>query len=241
MKVRTGWSEDRVNVHEVARVCEDSGASVLTVHARSREQRYTKAADWDLIGEVAARVGIPVVGNGDVLTHYEARDRMERSGVRSIMLARGALVKPWLFREIREGREWLPTAEERFSVLWRFVELLREHFRDDEKGRRRILKFLPWHLDFFCRYRPLPEALFGASSREHPLIQTRVSPSPDPTPLEALLRESRKDLHVLIAQELVASASEEEALVRALRVVAEAPSASDEGGELTVAADQVSG
>jgi tRNA-dihydrouridine synthase 3 len=166
---------------------------------------------------------------------------MERSGVRSIMLARGALVKPWLFREIREGREWLPTAEERFSVLWRFVELLREHFRDDEKGRRRILKFLPWHLDFFCRYRPLPEALFGASSREHPLIQTRVSPSPDPTPLEALLRESRKDLHVLIAQELVASASEEEALVRALRVVAEAPSASDEGGELTVAADQVSG
>ena len=69
-----------------------------------------------------------MIGNGDILTHYEARERMSRSGVRSVMLARGALIKPWLFREIREGRTLLPTPEERFAVLWRFVELLREHF-----------------------------------------------------------------------------------------------------------------
>jgi tRNA-dihydrouridine synthase 3 len=149
-------------------------------------------------------------------------------------------MKPWLFREIREGKEWQPTPEERFHVLWRFVELLREHFRDDEKGRRRIMKFLPWHLDFFCRYRPLPEELFGASSREHPLIQTRVSPSPDPSPLEALLRDSRKDVHLLIAQELVESATEEEAMARVLLVQMQAP-ASGAGEELTVAAEQVSG
>ena len=105
VKLRSGWSEDKPNVSEAARICEESGAAALTIHARSREQRYTRAADWDLIGRVAAERSIPVVGNGDILTHYEARERMARSGVSSVMLARGALIKPWLFREIREGRE----------------------------------------------------------------------------------------------------------------------------------------
>src|SRR5262245_63153895 len=130
------------------------------------------------------------------------------------MLARGALIKPWLFREIREGKTWLPTADERFAVLWRFVELLREHFGDDERGRARALGFLPWHLDFFCRYRPLPEEVYAEPARAHPLLQSRLPLGAPSSPLEALLADSRKETHEALARELLASASRDDALNR---------------------------
>ncbi|HEX9203890.1 MAG TPA: tRNA-dihydrouridine synthase family protein [Vicinamibacteria bacterium] len=240
VKLRTGWREGKENVAEVARACEEAGAAAITIHGRTREQRYSKAADWDLIGRVAAERTVPVVGNGDILTHYEARQRMARSGVTSVMLARGALIKPWLFREIREGRSWLPTPEERFAVIWRFVGLLREHFGEDERGRRRALGFLPWHLNFFCRYRPLPEAEFEERSREHPLLQSRL-PLPDlSSPLERLLGDARPETHERLAGELIGSASREEAFDRAQRLAAALPfNGTDE--ELKVAASQIAG
>ncbi len=239
VKIRTGWSEAKQNASDLARACEEAGASAVTIHGRTREQRYSKAADWDLIGRVAAERGIPVVGNGDILTPYEARERMERSGVRSVMLARGALIKPWLFREIREGRTWLPTAEERFAVLWRFVELLHEHFQDDERGRTRALGFLPWHLDFFCRYRPLPEEVYAERAREHPLLQSRLPLGEPGSPIEALLGDSRKETHEALARELLGSATRDEARERALRLQAGLPPPEDE--ELRVAASLVAG
>lgn len=240
VKLRIGWSEGKENISEVARACEEAGASAITIHGRTREQRYSKSADWDRIGQVAAERTIPVVGNGDILTPYEARERMQRSGVTSVMLARGALIKPWLFREIREGRTWLPTAEERFAVIWRFVELLRDHFLDDERGRRRALRFLPWHLNFFCRYRPLPEAEFGERSREHPLLQSRLPMPEAASPLERLLADARPETHERFAGELIGSPSREEALDRAVRL---AGTLSIDGTDevLTVAASQVAG
>ena len=72
-----------LNIQGVIEAARESGADAITVHARSREQRYNRAADWDLIGRVAAERGVPVIGNGDILTHYEARERMARSGVGS--------------------------------------------------------------------------------------------------------------------------------------------------------------
>ena len=240
VKLRTGWSEGKENISEVARACEEAGAAAITIHGRTREQRYSKAADWDRIGQVAAERGIPVVGNGDILTPYEARDRMRRSGVTSVMLARGALIKPWLFREIREGQTWLPTAEERFSVIWRFVELLREHFFDDERGRRRALRFLPWHLNFFCRYRPLPEAEFEERSREHPLLQSRLPMPEGASPLERLLADARPETHERLAGALIESARREDALDRALRL-ADSLALDTTDGALTVDASQVAG
>jgi tRNA-dihydrouridine synthase 3 len=239
VKIRTGWSEAKQNVSDLARACEDAGASAVTIHGRTREQRYSKAADWDLIGRVAAERTIPVVGNGDILTPYEARDRMQRSGVRSVMLARGALIKPWLFREIREGKTWLPTADERFGVLWRFVELLRDHFQDHERGRARALSFLPWHLDFFSRYRPLPEETYGEPSRAHPLLQSRLPLGEPASPLEALLGDSRKETHEALARELLHSVTREEARERALRLQATLPPGEDR--ELRVAPSLVAG
>ena len=240
VKLRTGWSEGKQNVSILARACEEAGASAIVIHGRTREQRYSRAADWDLIGRVAAERTVPVVGNGDILTHFEARARMEQAGVDSLMLARGALIKPWLFREIREGRSWLPTAGERLAVIWRFVELLRDHFGVSEKGRERMLRFLPWHLNFFCRYRPFPEAEFAAQARSHPLIQTRPKTETGLLPLEALLRDSRSETHERLSREFLESGSREEATARALRLQAELPPEAGEQ-ELTLAASQIAG
>jgi tRNA-dihydrouridine synthase 3 len=240
VKLRAGWHEDKVNASDVARACEEGGADAIALHGRTREQRYSKAADWDLVGRVAAERGVPVIGNGDILTPYEARDRRARAGVRSIMLGRGALIKPWLFREIKEGTTWLPTPEERFSVLWRFVELLGEHFGTDERGRRRAMRFLPWHLNFFCRYVPLPEEQYGEAARGHPLLQSRLQAPPPSSALERLLGDARPETHQRFAEELLSSSSRDEAHERARRLAESLPPGGS-GSELRVAASEVAG
>ncbi len=240
VKLRVGWREDETNVSQVARACEESGARAISIHGRTREQRYSKAADWETVGRVAAERTVPVIGNGDILTPYEARDRMTRYGVRSVMLARGALIKPWLFREIREGRTLLPSPEERFAVLWRFVELLREHFGTDERGHKRTMRFLPWHLNFFCRYVPLPEEQYGEQAREHPLLQSRLQAPPASLPLERLLGDARPETHLSFSGELLASGTRDEALERSLRLESGLPDAAS-GPELDVARSEVAG
>jgi tRNA-dihydrouridine synthase 3 len=229
VKLRAGWHEDKVNVSDVARACEEGGADAIAIHGRTREQRYSKAADWDLIGRVAAERGVPVIGNGDILTPYEARDRMARSGVRSVMVGRGALIKPWLFREIKTGRTWLPTPEERFGVLWRLVEMLREHFGTDERGTGRARRFLAWHLGFLCRYVPLPEEGHAEAARAHPLLQSRLQAPPPASPLERLLGDARPETHAGFAESLLSSPGREEAREGADRLAASLPE--DGGGE----------
>jgi tRNA-dihydrouridine synthase 3 len=239
VKLRTGWKEDPEHLSKLAHLCEDAGASALTIHGRSREQHYDRAADWALIGRIAAERTIPVVGNGDILTHYEARDRRALSGVSSVMIARGALIKPWIFRELAEGRSFFPTPEERIGILFKLVAYMKDHFGADERGARRIMQFLPWHFSFFCRYRPLPEETFLEASRTHPLLQTRFGGIGAPGTLEALLADPSEATHDLLARELLASLSESEALDR-LRRVGEAggvpaPSGPGEGLDALVA------
>ena len=97
------------------------------------------------------RPELPVIGNGDILTWYEARDRMERSGAHAAMVGRGALIKPWIFKEVKEGKEWEPTVAERVEVYARLTRYMKEHFGDDDIGLKRFMIFMPWHLGFFCR------------------------------------------------------------------------------------------
>ncbi len=224
VKLRLGWREGEQNVSEVARVCEEAGASALTIHGRTREQRYSRAANWDAIGRVAAERTLNVVGNGDILSPFEATERETRSGVRSIMVGRGALIKPWIFRELRSGQPWLPSADERFGVYWRLVELMREHFGADERGRRRTLYFLPWHFGFFCRYRPIPDTPeMRARSLEHPLLQSRLPLGPQHGALDRLLADARPETHTALAESLLESASRDEAHARALTLAAALP------------------
>lgn len=116
--------------------------------------RYKKPADWSLITQVAGQAaslgpqqgGLPILGNGDILTHYEAARRLDaaQSGCLAAMVGRGALIKPWLWQEVREGRELALGAAERVGVYRRLVSNMKAHFGDDARGRRSAFYFLPW-------------------------------------------------------------------------------------------------
>ena len=100
VKIRLGWNDQSLNYLDVARAAAEGGAGAITVHGRTRQARYRHPADWDAISKVAAAVSIPVVGNGDLLQSHEIADRFAVTGCAGVMVARGALIKPWLFREI---------------------------------------------------------------------------------------------------------------------------------------------
>ena len=208
VKIRTGFKESEENALEIARGVEQAGARVLTIHGRTREQRYSRAANWELIGAIASEIGIPVVGNGDILTCYEAEDRLARSGLKSVMIGRGALIKPWLFQELREGKTREMSLTDRVEVLMRLTQFMKEHFGDDELGHRRIMKFLPWHFELFSRYEYFPEDQFLDRSREHPLMQSRSeSTFQSSDPLDALLRNTTVDAHNEMARRLLSADS----------------------------------
>ena len=235
VKLRSGWSEEEINAPELARLLEEAGAAAVTLHARTREQRYTKGADWSLIRQLVTERRIPIIGNGDILTYYEAKARQAESGCAAVMLGRGVLIKPWLFAEIARGESILPTATERIAIYRRLAVYMKQHFRDDAKGRERTMRFLPWHLGFFCRYRPLPESEWLAASQQHPLLQTRMPAEPDLPLLEQLLRDPREEVHARLADALWEASSDDDAVARLTTIAASMPPVVDEAGEVATA------
>lgn len=236
VKIRLGWSESEQNASEVAAAIEDAGAAALCVHGRTREQRYSRAADWDAIARIAAERSIPVIGNGDLLTWYETEARWRQSGVASVMIGRGALIKPWIFREIAEKKAWEPTAEERLLVYHDLAQRMRTHFRDDEKGKERAMRFLPWHFEFFCRYRPLSAPEFVESAQRHPLMQTRFADNEQGLPLlERLLRDPRPEMHTRLAELLWATTAADEVVAAATALASAEPPQAGAAGEMATA------
>lgn len=208
VKLRTGWEEDKPNIIEVAKMLEECGAAALFVHGRSRAQRYTKAAAWDIIRETAAAVSIPVIGNGDILTHYEAKSR--KNGVAGVMVGRGALIKPWIFSEIKDDTTLNLSARDRLGIYFRLAGFMKEHFGTDAHGLKRVVEFLAWHFSFFYRYEYLPEAEYGETAKEYPLLQSRLEPKATDDPLELILRSPDEAVHRKIAEVLANSGTEEE-------------------------------
>lgn len=153
VKLRLGWAEGRPTYLKIARVAQEAGAAAVTLHARSRAQRYRRPADWSHVTAMVAELGIPVIGNGDILTWRDAERRREETGCAAVMVGRWALAKPWIFREHAERRDIEPDTDQRLAVVRRYVELCREAFGDDEKGRIRTRRFLIFHQDFFRRFR----------------------------------------------------------------------------------------
>ena len=178
VKLRTGFSEQKINIRDTVKIAIEAGVQTVVIHGRTREQRYSRASDWALLAQLACEFETPILGNGDILTPMEARHRLDQTELAGAVIARGALTKPWIFRELTQDQEWQPSAEQVWQVICRFTEYLKEHFGTDELGRRRGLEFLTWHLDWFARYRPLPESVWETAAREHPLLQTRSLSEP---------------------------------------------------------------
>jgi len=230
VKIRTGQSEGSINVSKVVELLSRSGAAAVTVHGRTALQRYKKPADWSLIEAAARESGIPLIGNGDILTHYEAQRRLNDHGCLAVMVGRGALFKPWIFQEALEKRDLNFSATDRVEIYRRLTAYMKEYFGDDEMGRGKAFYFLPWHLGLFCRSRPLPEEAFGTLSLQQPLISTRwegvASPelgeTVDSLPiLERLLRCESDDAHQEMASVLWKAGSDAEAVIALEKLASE--------------------
>jgi nifR3 family TIM-barrel protein len=153
-KIRLGWDAASHNYLEVARAIADHGGSLIAVHARTRQQRYSGHADWDAIAAVKAAVTIPVIGNGDIQRAEDIRRMRSHTGCDGVMIGRGAIGNPWIFQ--RRDHSQIPTAER--------VATIRRHARTmvDYYGEREGLVFFRKHLVRYLRPLSVPGPLRAA-------------------------------------------------------------------------------
>lgn len=150
VKMRTGWDENTIVAEEAAKIIEKSGASAITIHGRTRSEFYSGKVNLDLIKRVKEAVNIPVIGNGDVIDGISAKEMFEKTRVDGIMIGRGTLGNPWIFKHIihyLETGENLPSEsnEEKLATIIKHFNLLLE-----EKGEytavREIRKHAAWYV-----------------------------------------------------------------------------------------------
>ena len=154
VKIRSGWDENSINCVQVAKICEKAGADAITLHARTRSQGYSGHSDWSLIKKVKESVSIPVIGNGDVITCYDAKKMLLETGCDLVMIGRGLLGNPWLVKECNEYLEKgiIPKTvsyEEKINMMKRHLTNL-----VSEKGEKNAVLEIRTHFLYYLKGMP---------------------------------------------------------------------------------------
>ena len=151
VKIRKGFDDTCINAVEIAKIIEDAGGKAVAVHGRTREQYYSGKADWDIIRQVKEAVKVPVIGNGDVKCVQDAVRMMNETGCDMVMIGRGALGNPWIFREINgyfsSGLRIMPppTLAERIVVIKKHIDALCAA-KGEGRGMREARKHVAWYM-----------------------------------------------------------------------------------------------
>jgi len=153
MKTRKGIDDDHLTYLDAGRIAQEAGAAAIALHGRTVAQAYSGEADWDAIAELVEAVDIPVLGNGDIWEAADAVRMVEQTGAAGVVVGRGCLGRPWLFRDLAavfSGQEvtTLPALGEVASVMRRHAELLCRHM-GEERGCKEIRKHISWYLKGF--------------------------------------------------------------------------------------------
>ncbi|GAK64147.1 FMN-linked oxidoreductase [Moesziomyces antarcticus] len=224
IKLRTGTTAKQTTHKLFARLQTDWGVSAATLHGRSRKQRYKNDADWGYIATCASTLRnsvrewnessrhadepemlpIPIYGNGDVYSWQDYYERLDRTGVDGEMIARGALIKPWLFTEIKERRDWDISSRERLDMIRDFAHYGLEHWGSDTHGVNTTRRFMCEMMSFTHRYVPtgLLEFLPSRLNDRPPMFRGRDE-------LETLLASGKADDWVKVSEMFLGKAPEE--------------------------------
>ena len=159
VKIRAGWNKDTINCIEVAKLIEKAGASAIAIHPRTREQGYSGNADWNLIKLVKENVNIPVIGNGDIKTIYDAKRMLEETNCDAVMIGRATIGNPWIIKqciEYIENNKIIdePTYKERIDMLVKLYNLIKKN-----EGERKALLDIKTHALAYLKYIPKSKEL----------------------------------------------------------------------------------
>lgn len=154
LKFRKGWDNNNIVACEIAKIAEKNGISAITIHGRTRDEFYTGHADWKIIKKVKESVNIPVIGNGDIVDEESAKAMFEYTGVDGIMIGRGAMGNPWIFKQIKhylKTGERLPKTsnQEKYKILKEHIELDIKY-----KGEGVALNEMRKHISWYTKNMP---------------------------------------------------------------------------------------
>ena len=149
VKFRKGWDQNSIVAVEMAKLCEEAGASAITIHGRTRSEFYSGKADWDIIKKVKESVSIPVIGNGDVKSTEDVKRMFDETNVDGIMIGRGTLGNPWIFKQIFDeinGKEFDISNEEKLDIILEHLDYMLE-----DKPERVAVVEMRKHISWYIR------------------------------------------------------------------------------------------
>lgn len=170
VKIRSGWDENSINAVEVAKVIEESGASAITIHPRTRKQGYSGKADWNIIKQVKNAVSIPVIGNGDIKNCYDAKRMIDETECDAVMIGRATLGNPWIIKECVNYLEHgtLPkeiSIKEKLDMIRYHLELLLKT-KPEKIALLEMRSHIAWYLKGIPKSKELKEAVFKTKTKE---------------------------------------------------------------------------
>ena len=170
VKIRSGWDNEHINAIEVAKMCEKAGAKAICIHARTRSQGYTGKADWNIIKQVKENVNIPVIGNGDIKTIYDAKRMLEETKCDAIMIGRATLGNPWIIKECVEYIEHnkiieKPNNEEKLKMIIKHYNLLKQN-TNEKQALLEIRSHALWYIKGMNKSKEIKQKIMETKSEK---------------------------------------------------------------------------